>query len=86
MELHALVQKYLEVAGGFGKEAPLGSLGLAPSELETLFSNWEDDYQFSRHFELIPTSWMTPDLPQYRINGVLYRGVVFQETIRDVLA
>jgi hypothetical protein len=85
MDLKAAVEKYLEVAGAFGKQAPLGCFGLEPSEIESLFATWEDDYHLSCYFELVPSSSMSAGAPAYRINGVLYGAIVFREAIRDVL-
>ena len=89
MDLKAAVEKYLEIAGSFGEQAALGRFGLAPKEMEAMLETWEDDYQLSRHFELVPFSWMAPGIaagtPAYRINGVLYSAIIFRESIRDVL-
>jgi hypothetical protein len=89
MDLKAAVAKYLEIAGSFGEPAPLDRFGLAPAEIEALLASWEDDYHISRHFELVPFSWMASGIaastPAYRINGVLYSAIIFRETIRDVV-
>jgi hypothetical protein len=85
MDLRAAVEKYLEVAGSFGKPMPLDRLGLTQKEIEAMLSAWEDDYHLNRHFELIPASGMPADAPAYRVNGTLQTAIVFRETIRDVL-
>jgi len=85
MDLKAVVAKYLEIAGSFGKQAPLDRFGLGPSEIESMLAAWEDDYHLSRHFELVPSSWMSGGATAYRVNGALYSAILFRETVRDVL-
>jgi len=85
MELKAAVAKYLEAAGSYGEPMPLDHFGLPPAEVEAMLSAWEEDYHFNRNFELVPSSWMTPGAPAYRINGTPYAAIIFRESIRNVL-
>lgn len=85
MNLKEAVEKYLKVAGGFGKTMPLADFGLPPSETEAMLSAWDEDYHLNRHFELVPTSWMTAGATAFSINGVLYSAIIIRESIRETL-
>jgi hypothetical protein len=50
MTLSEVVDKYLAVAGGYGKPAALASLGLSREELELTFGQLDEDYHISRFF------------------------------------
>jgi hypothetical protein len=50
MTLREVVEKYLEVAGGYGKAVPLSALGLSQDEAERVFSSFDEDYHISRYF------------------------------------
>ena len=86
MTLQQAVEKYLSAAGAFGAEMPLSGFGLPQREVESMLAAWDEDYHLHAHFELVPCSWMSNDTPAYQINGVLYSGIIFRETIRDALA
>ena len=85
MELKEAVARYLEAVGFYGEPMPLDRFGLPAAEVEALLSSWEEDYHFSHHFELLPSSWMTSGAPAYHINGAMYTAIVFRESIQDVL-
>jgi len=52
MPLRQLVDRYLAIAGSFGAPVTLSSFGLTASEIENLFSSYNEDYHISRflHF------------------------------------
>ncbi len=50
LELKAVVQKYVAVAGGYGKTVSLESLGFSREEIESVFSAFDEDYHISRFF------------------------------------
>ena len=85
MNLKEAVEKYLEVAGQFGETMPLSGFGLPPSEAEAMLSAWDEDYHLHRHFELVPSSWITAGAPAYSINGALYSAIIIRESIREAL-
>jgi hypothetical protein len=48
MNLREIVEKYLSVAGEYGKFVAIGSLGLPHEEAERVFSAFDEDYHISR--------------------------------------
>jgi len=52
MPLRQLVDRYLALAGAFGTPIALSSFGLTASEIENLFSSYNEDYHISRFFQL----------------------------------
>jgi len=48
MILREVVEKYLSVAGEYGRLVPLESLGLPHAEAERVFSAFDEDYFISR--------------------------------------
>src|ERR1700719_154055 len=50
MSLSELVNRYLAVAGGYGKFMAISSLGLSRSEAERAFDILDEDYHISRFF------------------------------------
>ena len=52
MDLPALVKKYLQIAGGFGRSVHLSELGLSEPETEKTISALDEDYQISRYMVL----------------------------------
>ena len=44
------MDKYLAVAGGYGKSVPIASLGLSHKETERIFDMLDEDYHISRFF------------------------------------
>jgi len=88
MNLKAAVQLYLEAVGEFGKPMPLTAFGLSREATEAMVSAWEEDYQLHRHLELIPVSGGRPESAaesSYIVGGLVYTGVVFRSSIRNVI-
>jgi hypothetical protein len=50
IELKEVVEKYLAIAGGYGKSVALSTLGLSKEEIEDVFSTFDEDYHISRFF------------------------------------
>jgi hypothetical protein len=50
MPLRQLVDRYLALAGAFGKPVTLSSFALTAPETENLFSSYNEDYHISRFF------------------------------------
>jgi hypothetical protein len=50
MNLRDVVNKYLAIAGGYGRPAALAEFGLDPAQTERLFSAFDEDYHISRFF------------------------------------
>jgi hypothetical protein len=85
MQLNAAIDRYLQVAGSFGRPMALDQFGLARPEVEEMLSAWEEDYHLNRYFELVSAAALSGDPSAYVINGALYTAIIIQETIRDVL-
>jgi hypothetical protein len=80
LTLRDLVEKYLKAAGGYGKSAALGSLGLSPAEMQGIFSAFDDDYHISRFFHLSNESG-----EQFQINGFPQTHVSIDSEIQTIL-
>ena len=50
MPLRQLVDRYLALAGAFGAPVALSAFALTESEVESLFSSYDEDYHISRFF------------------------------------
>ena len=50
MRLRELVERYLKISGGYGREIELGAFGLPRADAEKLFSTMDEDYNISRYF------------------------------------
>lgn len=88
MELRALVEKYKQIAGGFGRPVPLAAFGLDRAEAERLFSVLDEDYHISRffHFTLDPQTEPGPTpIVAYQINGFPHTHVAIDAEIETIL-
>ena len=50
MPLSILVDRYLTLAGAFGRPVPLAAFQFDAAETERLFSGYDEDYHISRFF------------------------------------
>ncbi len=80
MELKEVVQKYLAVAGGYGKTVSLDSLGLSRHEIESVFSAFDEDYHISRFFHFQSAAGA-----DYKINGFPQSHVSIDADIQAIL-
>jgi hypothetical protein len=80
MTLQELIEKYLAAAGGYGKSAPLASLGRPHAEIERIFSDMDEDYHISRFFHLRNESGES-----YSINGFPQTHVSIDAEIKEIL-
>jgi hypothetical protein len=80
MTISEVVDKYLAVAGSYGKPAALASLGLSREELERTFGQLDEDYHISRfiHFQCAVGA-------NFAINGFPQTHVSIDEGIQSVL-
>lgn len=80
LELSQIVQKYLAVAGSFGKPVALSALGLSAKEIEDAFGALDEDYHISRflHFQCSAGA-------NYQINGFPQTHVSIEAGIQTVL-
>lgn len=89
MNLAMGVKKYLEIAGEFGKPAPLVKFGLSKDETQKVFSAWDEDYQINRYMLLMLPPSEEPAHPRegevYLINGFKCSHVCFQPAIQELV-
>ena len=85
MKLAEVVRKYLEQAGGYDAPLALGRLGLARTEMETLFAAWDEDYQISRFMLLSRSEKGKPPSEVFTINDCEYTHVAFKQGIEEFL-
>jgi hypothetical protein len=86
MTLREIVKKYMALAGGFGRPVALADFGLAQSEIEGVFSAFDEDYHISRffHFTLDPTLESLPGRT-FQINGFAQSHVSLDPEIQSIL-
>ncbi len=80
MNLREAVEKYLALAGGYGRPAALADFGLDRAETVRTFAAFDEDYHISRYFHfsrVIGTA--------YTINGFDHTHVSIDAEIRDIL-
>lgn len=80
LELSQIVEKYLAVAGGYGKPIALSALGLSAKEIEAAFGTLDEDYHISRflHFQCSAGA-------NYQINGFPQTHVSIDAEIQTIL-
>jgi hypothetical protein len=88
MELAQIIQKYLAVAGVYGKQVPLASLGLSKEETEDVFSVFDEDYHISRFFHLAcAAAASSPSHSQiiFQINGFPQTHISVDAEVQSIL-
>ncbi|MGB8473601.1 MAG: hypothetical protein WCE61_05880 [Candidatus Acidiferrum sp.] len=80
MTLRQLVDRYLSVAGDFGKPVALSAFQLSQAETERLFSSFDEDYHISRFFHFSVSSG-----EKFSINTVLATQVSLDSEIETIL-
>jgi hypothetical protein len=80
MKLKEIVEKYLAVAGGYGKTVALSALGLSAAELEKTFDQIDEDYHLSRFIHLSQAAGAS-----FQINGFPQTHVSIDPEIQTVL-
>jgi hypothetical protein len=82
--LRDIVEKYRQLAGGFGRPLALAAFGLSPQETGRVFGIFDEDYHISRffHFSLEETASSTRS---YRINGFPQSHVALDAEIESIL-
>jgi hypothetical protein len=80
LTLRELVDRYLGLAGEFGKPAALSGFGLSREEIERVFSSYDEDYHISRFFHFSEAHG-----PAYNINGAPATHVALDSEIKSIL-
>jgi hypothetical protein len=79
MNLRDVVNKYLAIAGGYGRIAALADFGLDPAQTERFFSPLDEDYHISRFFHFTKGSGAA-----YKINGFEHTHVSIDAEIETI--
>jgi hypothetical protein len=84
--LRDVIEKYRQLAGGFGRPLALSAFGLSPEETERVFGIFDEDYHISRffHFSLQPAAADRAG-QSYRINGFAQSHVALDAEIKSIL-
>jgi hypothetical protein len=80
MSLREVVEKYLALAGGYGRPAALADFGLNRAETERTFAAFDEDYHISRYFHFSRATGTA-----YTINGFEHTHVSIDAEIQDIL-
>lgn len=63
-ELRAVIARYRELAGGYGRAVPLSAFGWGRARVESVFGIYDEDYQISRYLK-----FSNDRGESYQING-----------------
>jgi len=80
MNLREVVEKYLAIAGGYGRSVALADFGLDRAQAERVFAPFDEDYHISRYFHFSRATGTA-----YTINGFDHTHVSIDAEIQDVL-
>jgi hypothetical protein len=80
MSLGEVIAKYLQLAGSYGKPAPLEGFGLSRAETERVFGAFDEDYHISRFFRFSNAAGEA-----YQINGFPQTHVSIEVDIQTIL-
>jgi len=80
MNLREIVEKYLALAGGYGRLAALADFGFDRALTEQIFAAFDEDYHISRYFHFSRDTGTA-----YTINGFDHTHVSIDAEIQDVL-
>jgi len=81
LTLSELVERYRDLAGGFGQPAPLRAFGWDRETTERLFSAFDEDYHISRFFHFT----LEPEGESYSINSFPQSHVSLDAEIESIL-
>ena len=80
MRLREMVEKYLQLGGGYGRPVALAAFGLTRAEAEKLFGDLDEDYHISRFFHFSREAGEI-----FSINGFPQTHVAIDPEIRETL-
>jgi hypothetical protein len=80
MSLSELVRLYRSRAGDFGQRVALSAFPLSQSEIERLFSSYDEDYHISRFFH-----FSEGEGQKFLINGISATHVSLDAEIETIL-
>ena len=84
--LRDVIEKYRQLAGGFGRPLALAAFGFSPEETERVFGVFDEDYHISRffHFSFEPAA-ADGSSRSYHINGFPQSHVALDAEIESIL-
>lgn len=80
IQLRELVEKYLAVAGEYGRPVEFSQLGLSREVIEEVFGAFDEDYHISRFFHFSCAAGAN-----YQINGFSQTHVSIDADIQSIL-
>jgi len=80
MNLRELVEKYLAIAGGYGRPAALADFDLDRAQTERVFAAFDEDYHISRYFHFSRITGAA-----YTINGFDQTHISIDAEIQNIL-
>ena len=80
MNLRGIVEKYLALAGGYGRSIALADFGFDRRQTEQVFAAFDEDYHISRYFHFSRVAGTA-----YTINGFDHTHVSIDAEIQDIL-
>ena len=83
--LRELVDKYVQLAGGFDRPVALFSFGLSQAETERVFGIFDEDYHISRFFHFSLQGAAERPAQTYRINGFPQSHIALDAEINSIL-
>jgi hypothetical protein len=84
--LREVVEKYRQLAGGFGRPLALSAFGFSAEETERVFGIFDEDYHISRFFHFSLQAATAPNsVHNYRINGFPQSHVALDAEIESIL-
>jgi len=78
--LREIVDRYLAVAGGYGKVVPISALKLPHAEAEKAFDALDEDYNISRFIHFVCAAGA-----DYSINGFPQSHISIDSDIQSIL-
>jgi hypothetical protein len=85
MTLRDVVEKYRQLAGGFGNPLALAAFGLSPQETERVFGIFDEDYHISRFFRFSLQTGTRDAVRSYSINGFPQSHIALDAEIESIL-
>jgi hypothetical protein len=80
MRLREMVEKYLQLGGGYGRSVALAAFGLTRAEAEKLFGDLDEDYHISRFFHFSREAGES-----FSVNGFPKTHVAIDAQIHEIL-
>ena len=80
MNLREIVEKYLAIAGGYGRPVALADFGFERAQTERVFAAFDEDYHISRYFHFSRVSGAP-----YTVNGFKHTHVSIDGEIQEIL-